>query len=144
MQRRKTKPNAAELVNHVNIVITGKSSPSSERAPAIAKMMINTNARADWATDPPTGAWLRGESLARAAGSTRARPIEKKYRAAALWKAMSAANRLVMNTTLARSVNNAIPCASRNTNMRSGPYSRDMSTTAEGPTPMDNAQAEKA
>ena len=75
---RKTRPKAAALVSQVNIVTTGKSGPSSEPAPTIAKMTMRVSASADWVSEPATGAWLWRPEAARKRGRTRDRPREKK------------------------------------------------------------------
>ena len=97
---RKTRPNAAALVNHVKSVRTGNSSPMSLPFPAIAKPPTTRKAMEVWVSDPAIGAPL-DDDIANFSGRTRERPREKKYRAAALWNATRAAISEVTNKQFA-------------------------------------------
>src|SRR5699024_2619882 len=137
-----TNPNAAALVSQVNKVLTGNRSPSSWLKPAMAKPITTTSANTDCSIDPFLGAPLC-EVFPSAAGRTVARPRAKKYRAVALWKANSTANRLVTNSRLAKWLRAGERCANQ-LKIRSGPYTWDSSMMLLGPTPTVIAQAEKA
>ena len=66
---------------------------------------------ADWVSEATRGAPVLGSVRARAAGRTRSRPRANMYRATALWKLIMAANRLVMNSTVAISATAGVDMA---------------------------------
>jgi hypothetical protein len=83
------------------VVPSQKNSRTIGSQPASAYTTMTASPKADWLSEATRGAPVRGSVRASAPGRTRSRPRANMYRATALWKLIMAANRLVMNSTVA-------------------------------------------
>jgi hypothetical protein len=84
---------------------------------------------ADWVREAVRGAPVRDVVRPSTAGRTRSRPRANMYRATALWKLTMAANRLVMNSTVAISATTGPDMA----NSMPGPWSAATAATWSSP-----------